>query len=147
MKELDHEIEDVEKRLAHRRQVLDATAHEALRVTKVKAKSTLSSPAVLIGAVALGFLAGGGLGGRSKSHYKERRKQETQAAKKTGIAGVLMTGAMWLIKSQLGNPAAIAQLILSRLKKGDAASGGQSPRGDVYRPQFGQGSRPAQRFR
>lgn len=147
MKELDHEIEDVEKRLAHRRQVLDATAQEAVRVTKVKAKNTLSSPAVLIGAVALGFLAGGGIGRRKKSHYKERRKQETQAAKKTGIAGLVMTGAMWLIKSQLGNPAAIAQLILSRLKKGDSASGGQSPRGDVFRPQFGQGSRTAQRFR
>jgi hypothetical protein len=144
MKELDHDIEEVEKRLAHRRQVLDATAHEAARRTKHTLKDALSSPAVLIGAVALGFLAGGGIA-RRPPHYKDRRKKDAQAAKK-GVAGLLMTGAMWLIKSQLGNPAAIAQLIL-RMKKGQQSGAQQSPPGDVYRPDFSRASRPAQRFR
>jgi hypothetical protein len=146
MKELDHEIEEVEKRLAHRRQVLDATAHEAARRTTHTVKDVLSSPAVLIGAVALGFLAGGGIA-RRPPRYKDRRKKAAQAAKKTGVAGLLMTGAMWLIKSQLGNPAAIAQLIRSYMKKSPQSSAQQSPPGDVYRPDFSRASRPAQRFR
>jgi hypothetical protein len=146
MKELDHEIEEVEKRLAHRRQVLDATAHEAARVAKTKVKRSLSSPALLIGVAAVGFLAGGGIGRRQPKHV-ERRKSEAQAAKKTGIAGVLVTGAMWLIKSQIGNPAAIAQLILSRLKKPRQQLPRWSPPGDSRTASFARNSRPAQTFR
>jgi hypothetical protein len=148
MKELDHEIEEVERRLAHRRQVLDATAQEAARRTKTTLKRTATSPPVLIGVAVLGFLVGGGiLRGRKRPRYPERRRKEAQAAKKTGIAGVLMTGAMWLVKSQLGNPATIAQLIMSRMKKGAGPTTQWSPPGDTRGKRFTQSSRPAQTFR
>ena len=113
----DPEILEVEQRLARRRVQLEHTLHE----TGQRAVKTLASPAVLIGVVALGFLAGAGVS-RRKAPSDSRR----QKAEKTGFAGMLMTGALWLLKQQLGNPAQIAQLILSRMKK--------SPRSDTAGP-------------
>jgi hypothetical protein len=109
----DPEIVEVEQRLARRRTQLEHTLHE----TGQRAVKTLASPAVLVGVVALGFLAGAGIS-RRKAPVKERRREK---AEKTGFAGMLMTGALWLLKQQLGNPAQIAQLILSRVKHKSAA--------------------------
>jgi hypothetical protein len=114
----DPEIVEVEQRLARRRVQLEHTLHE----TGQRAVKTLASPAVLIGVVALGFLAGAGVSRRKAAPSDARRAK----AEKTGFAGMLMTGALWLLKQQLGNPAQIAQLILSRMKK--------SPRSDTAGP-------------
>lgn len=141
MKHLDQDIEEIEQRIARRRLEIEQTARETGQLAMRK----LSSPAVLLGVAALGFLAGGGVRRREPKRYPDRRKTaQAAAAKKTGVAGLLMTGAMWLIKSQLGSPAAIAQL-LSRLKSAVPQQRGSqraqpmwSPRGD---------SRTAQTYR
>ena len=104
----DPEIVEVEQRLARRRVQLEQTVHE----TGQRALKSLASPAVLIGVVALGFLVGAGV-----SRRKAPRDAKREKAEKTGFAGLLMTGAMWLIRQQLGNPAQIAQLILSQVRK------------------------------
>lgn len=112
----DPEILEVEQRLARRRVQLEQTLHE----TGQRAVKTLASPAVLIGVVALGFLAGAGVSRRRAPAASDAKRAK---AEKTGFAGMLVTGALWLLKQQLGNPAQIAQLILSRMKK--------SPRSDT----------------
>jgi hypothetical protein len=104
----DPEITEVEERLARRRVQLEHTVRDTGR----RAVKTLASPAVLLGVVALGFLAGAGVSHRRAPEDKKREKAE-----KSGFAGLLMTGAMWLIKQQLGNPAQIVQLILSRMNR------------------------------
>jgi hypothetical protein len=84
----------------------------------------------MIGVVALGFLAGAGVS-RRRPVIRDRRSAEL---KKTGASGLLMTGAMWLIRQQLGNPAQLAQLIMSKVnamreKKSSARAPYQSPPG------------------
>src|SRR3954462_13480971 len=119
----DPEIVEVEQRLARRRLQLEQTMHDTGR----RALKTLASPAVLIGVVALGFLAGAGVSRRrapSGSNHDSKREK----AEKSGFAALLMTGAMWLIKQQLGNPAQIAQLILSRMNRKSPHSDSPMPR-------------------
>jgi hypothetical protein len=115
----DPEIVEVEERLARRRAQLEQTLHDTGR----RALKTLASPAVLAGVVALGFLAGAGVSRRRAPSDAKREKAE-----KTGFAGLLMTGALWLIKQQLGNPAQIAQLILSRMNRKSPQSDSRAPR-------------------
>jgi hypothetical protein len=115
----DPEIVEVEERLARRRVQLEHTVHDTGR----RALKTLASPAVLIGVIALGFLAGAGVSRRRGASNAKRQKAE-----KTGFAGLLMTGAMWLVKQQLGNPAQIAQLILSRMHRKSPQSDNRAPR-------------------
>lgn len=105
----DREIFEIEQRIALRREQL----RRAARQTEERALQVLASPAALIGAVALGFVVGGGVGKRQK-HPVDRRKNSARAAKATGIAGVLMTGAMWLVRSQFGSPLQLAQFVLSK---------------------------------
>ncbi|HEY6820899.1 MAG TPA: hypothetical protein VI321_02670 [Burkholderiales bacterium] len=114
----DPEITQVEERLARRRSQLEHTVRDTGR----RAVKTLASPAVLLGVVALGFLAGAGVSRRRAPDQKRER------AEKSGFAGLLMTGAMWLIKQQLGNPAQIAQLILSRMHRKSSPSDSRPPR-------------------
>ncbi len=104
----DPEIAEVEARLARRRERLEHTLHE----TGQRALKTLASPAVMVGVVALGFLAGAGVSRRRLGGVAKREKAE-----KAGWAGVALSAAMWLVKQQFGGPAQIAQLILSRVKK------------------------------
>jgi hypothetical protein len=117
----DPEIVEVEQRLARRRMQLEHTVHE----TGQRALKTLASPAVLVGVVALGFLAGAGVSRRKAAPERRREKAE-----KTGFKGLLMTGALWILKQQLGNPAQIAQLILSRIKKTPSYAAPRSPESD-----------------
>ena len=124
----DPEILEVEQRLARRRLEIELLARESGR----RAMKGLTSPAVMIGVVALGFLAGAGVSRRPARASADKGS----AAKKTGFTGLLMTGAMWLLKQQLGNPAQIAQLIMSkveaaRMKKYRASPPYQSPHGDT----------------
>jgi hypothetical protein len=118
----DHEIVELEQRLAQRRAALESAARETGR----RAVRSLASPAVLAGVVVLGFLAGAGVGRRRPA------RQDRRAAAKTGLAGLLVTGALWLLRQQLGNPARIAQFVLARVKQYRSAAQERpaSPRGD-----------------
>ena len=121
----DREIHEVEERIARRRHQVEYVARETGR----RAFVALTSPGALVAAAVVGFLAGGGVG-RKRPHYIERRKEEkaTRAAKATGIAGVLMSGAMFLVRQQFGSPLGLARFILSKTARRAASS-----RGDVVR--------------
>jgi hypothetical protein len=110
---IDHEIFEVENRIVVRKVKLDHALHAVGR----GAKRGITSPIGLIGAGALGFLLAGGVrrrqGGESTT---------AKAAKATGIAGLLMSAAMWFIREQYGSPLEIAQLILAKVKKRGSAA-------------------------
>ena len=122
----DKEIYEVEERIARRRHNVEYVARESGR----RAFIALTSPGALIGAAILGFLAGGGVG-KKKVHYVERRREDNKAkaAKATGIAGVLMSGAMFFVRQQFGSPVGLAQFILSKVQSRRQSS----PRHDVVR--------------
>lgn len=120
----DPEIQSVEERLAERRRRLAQTGKYA----KQRAMQRLASPAVLAGAAALGFLVAGGIKKREPK-YKDRRKNTSKGMQATGIAGLLMTGAMWFIRARFGTPWAAAEYVLSRVRKQKPAAA-SSPRGD-----------------
>lgn len=125
----DHEIFEVERRIALRREQVARHSREAGR----RALQALASPVALAAAAAIGFFAAGGLARRQqKPPHPERRKSDhTKAAKATGIAGVLLPAAMWLVRAQWGSPVHAAQVLLQRFKGKKAAT---SPRGDMTRP-------------
>jgi hypothetical protein len=114
----DHEIFEVEQRIAARRSRVRQEATAAGR----RAMQKLSSPTALIGAAALGFLVAGGLARRDREppHPERRKSDHTKAAKATGLAGVLMTGAMWVIKARYGSPVQLAQVLLEKFQKRNA---------------------------
>ena len=125
----DQEIFEVESRIAARRAQLKSTSRDAGR----RAMQKLTSPVALIGAVALGFYAAGGLTKREqKPEHPERRKSDhMKAAKATGIVGTLITGAMWVIRAQYGSPTRFAQAMLEKFQ---SKKGQVSPRRDMAHP-------------
>ena len=124
----DDEIYAVEERIAFRRSQLKKHA----RTAGQRSMQALASPAALIGAVALGFLVGGGIAKRQqKPPHPERRKSDhTKAAKATGLAGMLLPAAMWFVRAQWGSPVRAAQLILEKFQRRSPAV---SPRADTRR--------------
>src|SRR5688572_28130434 len=125
----DPEIQAVEERLAERRRRLGSVA----QVAKQGTLQRLASPAVLAGAAALGLFVGGGIKKREPK-YKDRRKNTAKGMQATGIASLLMTGAMWFVKARFGTPWAAAQYVLSKVKKNQPAAARPaarpSPHGD-----------------
>jgi len=111
----DKEIYEVEERIARRRHNVEFVAKDSAR----RAFVALTSPGALVAAAVLGFLAGGGVG-RKKPQYVERRKSDDTKAKKAakagGLAGVLMSGAMFLVRQQFGGPVGLAQFILQKVQ-------------------------------
>ena len=104
---MDNDILEVENRIREREVKLKLLAKQTGRRTL----TALTSPASLAGVAALGFLAGGGVGGR-------RQKQADNTGKKAvGIGGLLMTAAMWFIKARFGTPWAAAEYALSKIQK------------------------------
>lgn len=101
----DPEIAALEERLAVRRAKLDRALHQAGR----RAVKTLASPAVMLGLAALGILAGGGA-------MRRHGAEHGSAARRTGVLGLIMSVALWLVREQFGGPAAAAQFALSKLK-------------------------------
>jgi hypothetical protein len=125
----DKEIFEVESRIAARRAQLKSTSRDAGR----RAMQKLTSPVALIGAVALGFYAAGGLSKREKKpeHPERRKSDHMKAAKATGIVGTLITGAMWVIRAQYGSPTRFAQAMLEKFQ---SKKGQVSPRRDMAHP-------------
>ena len=125
----DQEIFEVESRIAARRAQLKSTSRDAGR----RAMQKLTSPVALIGAVALGFYAAGGLTKREKKpeHPERRKSDHMKAARATGIVGTLITGAMWVIRAQYGSPTRFAQAMLEKFQ---SKKGQVSPRRDMAHP-------------
>jgi hypothetical protein len=124
----DKEIYDVERRIAERRHRVEAIA----RQTGQAAFKTLTSPWVLGGAAVLGFLAATGVQ-RRRDHAAHPRWQKTNAsttAKVGGITSIAMAAASWIIKAQFGSPAALAQFVMSKVKKQPPQPVRASSRGD-----------------
>jgi hypothetical protein len=111
----DPDIEDVEARIMRRRHEMNRVTHE----TGHRAMKALASPGALVGAAVVGFLAGGGIGRRPhlKAGRSGRRRSDpvSRTAAKTGVAGALMTGAMWLVRARFGSGAGLAKYLMARL--------------------------------
>jgi len=72
-------------------------------------------------AVALGFLAGGGV--RRRRHHKGDGAKATKAS---GLLGLAMSGAMWFVRAKFGSPMGLAHAVLEKIqaaKRSDASSG------------------------
>ena len=108
----DQEIFEVEKRIALRRAQLKRHAGDA----GMRAKQALASPIALIAAAGIGFLLANSFVRRRKEppHPERRKSDHLKAAKATGFAGILSTGAMWLIKAKYGSPVSAAQALLQK---------------------------------
>lgn len=109
---IDNEIRDLEHRLAQRRLKVELLARASGR----RAMRSLVSPAGLIGAAALGFLAVTGVTRRQPY----RPAPAARAGKLAGLAGVVASTAFALVRAQFGSPAQIAQRLLWKLKKSPA---------------------------
>ena len=123
----DQEIYEVESRIASRRAQVKKHAREA----GTRSLQTLASPPALIAAAALGFIAAAAFARQQKPPHPERRKSDhTKAAKATGLVGMLLPAAMWIVRAQWGSPARAAQLLMEKMSKKKAAA---SPRADSRR--------------
>ena len=122
----DHEIYEVEKRIAERRHRVEAFAKQTGR----SALRALTSPWALAGAAVIGFLLAGGLQ-RRHAHAEPKHNMsasDKKAAKASAFSGIAMTAVTWLIKSQFGSPVAMAQWFLAKLKKEPDPRAASSPR-------------------
>jgi hypothetical protein len=121
----DEEIYEVERRIAERRHRVEAVA----RQTGQAALRALTSPWAIGGAAVLGFLAAGGIM-RRHEHKASLSREQKKAAKVGGIASVAMAATSWIIKAQFGSPAALAQFVMSKVKKQPPQPVRTSSRGD-----------------
>lgn len=121
----DRDIYEVESRIAERRHRVEAVARQSGQA----ALRTLTSPWALGTAAVLGFLAAGGIM-RRHEHRATMSRNEKKAAKVGGLASVAMAAASWIIKAQFGSPAALAQFVMSKVKKQPPQPVRASPRGD-----------------
>jgi len=110
----DREIFEVESRIAMRRAQL--ARHSRLAGTR--AMHALASPWALGAAALIGFLVAGGLSRKPKDppHPERRKEDHLKAAKATGIAGMLMPAAMWLVRMKWGSPANAAHAVLQKIQ-------------------------------
>ena len=125
----DQEIFDLEKRLAQRRAQLGHDAHQAGHLAMQK----LTSPVALIAAAGIGFLLANSFARRRREppHPERRKDDHLKKAKATGIAGILTTGLMWVIKAKYGSPVQAAQALLQKFsssRKQSTSVGGDMPR-------------------
>ena len=125
----DQEIFEVEQRLAMRRAQLARHSREAGE----RALRALASPLALAAAATIGFVAASSLTKRRERlpHPERRKTDHVKAAKRTGLAGMLLPAAMWFVRAQWGAPARAAQVLLEGLNRKKAAA---SPSGDMTRP-------------
>jgi hypothetical protein len=123
----DSEIYEVEQRIATRRAQLARHTREA----GTRAMQGLASPWALAAAAGIGFLAASAFARKQrKPKHPERRKSDhLKAAKATGVAGLLMPVAMWLVKAQWGSPVGAAQALIEKWSGRKTAP---SPRSDKF---------------
>ncbi|MBV9190084.1 MAG: hypothetical protein JO292_02940 [Betaproteobacteria bacterium] len=121
----DQEIYEVERRIAERRHRVEAVARQSGQA----ALRALTSPWAIGAAAVLGFLAACGILRRHEHRAKLSRDQK-KAAKVGGLTSIAMAAASWLIKAQFGSPAALAQFVMSKVKKQPPQPVRASSRGD-----------------
>ena len=121
----DEEIYEVERRIAERRHRVEAVTRAAAR----QALHALTSPWALAGAAALGFMVASGVQRRQQNHAHVD-PQTKKAVKAGGIASLAMAAASWIIKAQFGSPSALAQFVMSKVKKQPPQPVRTSSRGD-----------------
>jgi hypothetical protein len=111
----DQEIYEVEQRIAIRRAQVARNSKEVSH----RAIQKLASPLALIAAAGLGFVLVRGVAKKRKEpeHPQRRQSDHTKAAKATGLAGLIMPIAMWMIRAQWGSPVQAAQFFLQKYQK------------------------------
>jgi hypothetical protein len=124
----DNEIFELEQRIAAHRAQMKRHAQEA----KARALHKMASPGALIAAAALGFLAAKALARRNQTppHPERRKSDHLKAAKATGLAGMVLPAAMWLVRAQWGSPVRAAEALLQKMSGRKARV---SPRADTQR--------------
>jgi hypothetical protein len=118
--QIENEITEVEQRLAQRRLKVELLA----RATGRRAVHSLVSPAGLLGAAAIGFIAVAGVMRRPHAVQKQRGKGGILGS----VAGLAATVGFQLLRAQFGSPAQIAQKLATVWKS-------KSLRGDIRQAQ------------
>lgn len=121
MKPIDREIRDIEQRMARRRHELADTA----RAARARVTRRIASPAGLVTAGVLGFVATVALMRRRRAAPVYVQPGKAKGGTAVGVLGMLMPIALSLVRAQYGSPAGLAQHLLSRMRKGP------SPRSDA----------------
>jgi hypothetical protein len=123
--QIDREIHEVEERLAQRRLKVELLA----RASRRRVVHGLVSPAGLLGAGALGFLAVARV-----LHRPRRVDRRKNGGGKGGLlgslAGLAATIGFQLLRAQFGSPAQMAQGALAFFRR-------KSPGGDIRQAQSG----------
>lgn len=109
---LDDEILQVEHRIVDRKGQLARVGRD----TGKRTLDVLASPVTLAGALALGFAVGGRFGQRREKPPSRRAEDRTAKAKLTGVAGLVLSAAMWVIKHQFGGPVGLAQFLTEKFR-------------------------------
>ena len=110
---LDDEIVQLEHRIVGRKHLLSRVGRETGRRTL----DVLASPVTVAGALALGFAVGGGLGRRKEKPPTRRADDKLARAKASGIVGLALSGAMWLVKHQFGGPVGLARFLVEKARQ------------------------------
>lgn len=113
--QIDHDIREIEERLAARRHRIARTARLARHVAVRK----VVSPTGLLTAVGVGFLATVGLFRRKKVEAQRlrRRRNDVKAGKLAGLASLAASAAFALVRSQLGSPLEMAQFVAAKIRR------------------------------
>jgi hypothetical protein len=119
MKSIDSEIFEVEQRLAMRKATLGRLSGE----TRTRTMKALVSPVTVGGALVLGFVAASFLGRRKRRAEPVVSQETKEQGKGFALGTLLMTGATWFIRSQFGGPVGLAQFVLSKVRRREAATG------------------------
>src|SRR5262245_60813810 len=123
--EIEKDIQEVEQRLAQRRLKVELLA----RASRQRAMGGLVSPAGLLGAGALGFLAVAGVLRKRHSHPVDRRRSGKGKGGIVGsLAGLAATIGFQLLRAQFGSPAQMAQRALYFFRR-------KSPGSDIRQAQ------------
>jgi hypothetical protein len=120
--QIEKEIAEVEQRLAQRRLKVELLA----RATGRRAVHSLVSPAGLLGAAAIGFIAVAGV--MRRPHHVQ--KTSGKGGILGSLAGLAATVGVQLLRAQLGSPAQIAQRVATLWKR-------KSSGGDIRQAQRG----------
>ena len=124
---IDSEIHEVEKRLAARRLKVELLARASSRRTV----GMIVSPAGLLGAGALGFIAVAGV--LRRPHRVDRRKNGGGKGGILGsLAGLAATIGFQLLRAQFGSPAQMAQRLAGGMRYFFRR---KSPGGDIRQAQ------------
>lgn len=112
---IDDEIHEIEERLAARRHRIARTARLARHVAVRK----VVSPAGLLAAVGVGFLATVGLFRKKKveAGRLRRRRSDAKAGKLAALASLVASAGFAILRSQLGSPLEMAQFVASKIKR------------------------------